>query len=272
MALGAAPERKPKYSSLAVPLSEAHLYFRNHEAPIFWALSSHYLHQERFWSCGVTSTAMVVNAARTLMKGASKLKADEPLATESYLVSKLKSKVWWTFFGWSIGKGIGLGELGAIVEESLGLYGVNPLKIETVRMDGSNEARKKLHDDLLKLENSGHLLMIANFLQSVYTEDADVGHFAPVAAYDSANKKVLIFDPDRKWYEPYWVSEDTFVQGMNTPERFGDHKNRGRMAESAAHLVDEVFPKAGIRQWVLSFPMPVRFILAKNLKLQTRVL
>ena len=30
-----------------------------------------------------------------------------------------------------------------------------------------------------------------------------------------------------------------------------------RMAESAAHLVDEVFPKVGIRQWVLSFPMRV---------------
>jgi hypothetical protein len=45
-----------------------------------------------------------------------------------------------------------------------------------------------------------------------------------------------------------------------------------RMAESAAHLIDEVFPKAGIRQWVLSFPMPVRFILAKNPKIQARVL
>ena len=32
-----------------------------------------------------------------------------------------------------------------------------------------------------------------------------------------------------------------------------------RMAESAAHLVDEVFPRVGVRQWVLSFPMPVRF-------------
>jgi ribosomal protein S27E len=45
-----------------------------------------------------------------------------------------------------------------------------------------------------------------------------------------------------------------------------------RMAESAAHLIDEVFPKAGIRQWVLSFPMPVRFILAKNPKVQGKVL
>jgi len=45
-----------------------------------------------------------------------------------------------------------------------------------------------------------------------------------------------------------------------------------RMAESAAHLLDEVFPKVGVRQWVLSFPMPVRFILAKNPKIQARVL
>jgi hypothetical protein len=45
-----------------------------------------------------------------------------------------------------------------------------------------------------------------------------------------------------------------------------------RMAESAAHLVDEVFPKVGIRQWVLSFPMPVRFILAKNPKIQAKCL
>lgn len=41
-----------------------------------------------------------------------------------------------------------------------------------------------------------------------------------------------------------------------------------RMAESAAHLIDEVFPKVGVRQWVLSFPMPIRFILAKNPKIQ----
>ncbi|MBC7691748.1 MAG: transposase zinc-binding domain-containing protein [Methylotenera sp.] len=45
-----------------------------------------------------------------------------------------------------------------------------------------------------------------------------------------------------------------------------------RMSESAAHLVDEVFPKVGMRQWVLSFPMPIRFILAKNPKIQGRVL
>ena len=32
------------------------------------------------------------------------------------------------------------------------------------------------------------------------------------------------------------------------------------MAESAALLVDEVFPEQPVRQWVLSFPYPLRFI------------
>ena len=35
-----------------------------------------------------------------------------------------------------------------------------------------------------------------------------------------------------------------------------------RMAESAALLVDEVFPEQPVRQWVLSFPNPLRFLFA----------
>ncbi len=34
------------------------------------------------------------------------------------------------------------------------------------------------------------------------------------------------------------------------------------MAETAAHLVDHVNPRVPVRQWVLSFPIPLRFLLA----------
>jgi hypothetical protein len=34
------------------------------------------------------------------------------------------------------------------------------------------------------------------------------------------------------------------------------------MAESAAHLVDHVFPHQPVRQWVISFPIPLRIMLA----------
>ena len=35
-----------------------------------------------------------------------------------------------------------------------------------------------------------------------------------------------------------------------------------RMHEAAAHLVDNVIPKVPVRQWVLSFPIPLRALLA----------
>jgi ribosomal protein S27E len=45
-----------------------------------------------------------------------------------------------------------------------------------------------------------------------------------------------------------------------------------RMIESAAHLVDHVFPEAPVRQWVLTFPFPLRFLLAVDPKALTEVL
>ena len=45
-----------------------------------------------------------------------------------------------------------------------------------------------------------------------------------------------------------------------------------RMVESAAHLVDHVFLEAPVRQFVLTFPFPLRFLLAAKPKALTEVL
>ena len=45
-----------------------------------------------------------------------------------------------------------------------------------------------------------------------------------------------------------------------------------RMAESAAHLVDNVIPQVPVRQWVLSFPIPLRILFAAHPQLLTPVL
>jgi len=44
-----------------------------------------------------------------------------------------------------------------------------------------------------------------------------------------------------------------------------------RMAESAAHLVDHVLPEVPVRQWVLSFPWSVRYLLARSPRLCSAV-
>ena len=43
-------------------------------------------------------------------------------------------------------------------------------------------------------------------------------------------------------------------------------------AESAAHLVDEVIPRVPVRQWVLSFPIPLRILFAAHPELLTPML
>ncbi len=45
-----------------------------------------------------------------------------------------------------------------------------------------------------------------------------------------------------------------------------------RMAETAAHLVDSVLPMKPTRQWVLSFPIPIRLCLSARPELMTRLL
>jgi hypothetical protein len=44
------------------------------------------------------------------------------------------------------------------------------------------------------------------------------------------------------------------------------------MAESTARRVEEVLPEQPIRQWVLSFPYLLRFLLASRPQLMGRVL
>jgi hypothetical protein len=42
------------------------------------------------------------------------------------------------------------------------------------------------------------------------------------------------------------------------------------MAETAAHLVDHVIPREPVRQWVLSFPIPLRLLFATHPQLLAR--
>jgi hypothetical protein len=45
-----------------------------------------------------------------------------------------------------------------------------------------------------------------------------------------------------------------------------------RMSETAAHLVDSVLPMKPVRQWVLTFPVPIRLCLAVRPKILTKAL
>jgi hypothetical protein len=63
--------------------------------------------------------------------------------------------------------------------------------------------------------------MLVNFLQSVATGDPQgaIGHIAPVGAYDAKTQRVLLLDPDRQWYEPYWVPDKLLLLAMATTDK-----------------------------------------------------
>lgn len=65
-------------------------------------------------------------------------------------------------------------------------------------------------------EASARDWLLLNFAASHYVGVGDYGHIAPVAAYDEALRRVLVLDPDREWYEPYWISDEVALAGMAT--------------------------------------------------------
>ena len=115
------------------------------------------------------------------------------------------------------GHGITLDQLGPLIEASLKAYGVRRFSVEVTHTEDVSESTKmKLHRNLVENERSSKNFMIINFLQGIFTGDAMIGHIAPIGAYDPGRRHVLVMDPDRQWYEPYWVSEETLLKGLAT--------------------------------------------------------
>lgn len=223
-------DTKPKYGPMATTLSNSHEYVQKNKAPDYWAMNSYYTAQKWGGSCSLASVTMVINAARAHQK----LTSDDALATEPKVLEKVKDPVvngksWAVAVGAEgiIPSGVNLDQLGELARKGLEAYGLKVKRVEVVHADKIDAATKaKLHKALIENEKSDNDFIIANFNQQVYTGDAEVGHIAPVAAYDAAKKRVLIMDPDREWYEPYWISEETFLVGMATQDS-SKKQNRG---------------------------------------------
>ena len=227
-----APKYGPKESPRATPLALSNEYFRDPQqrASAFWALISYYIPQTTGASCGTATLAMTLNAARAHMKKT----ASDAVITEKMLWNNVDANLWKEkpnepkYQG--LEHGISLEQLGKIAELALKNYGFKNAKVKTVQAEKSDRIRSEMIKDLKTLSDQ-HFIM-ANFNQKTFTNDADVGHFAPVGAFDEKRGRVLILDPDRGslgldgFYEPYWVSVDTFFEGITTQDS-SKKKNRG---------------------------------------------
>jgi hypothetical protein len=180
---------------------------------LFANLVSFYITQHDERSCSVASVAMLVNAVR-----AGRCVNDERHRVAPLdLLKKTGSPDWMSAVG-PQGNGVGLEELARLVRLSLSACGIKRCAIDVIHVrSASRAARLQARQTLLMAARSPTHFVLANFLQSLYTGNpaATVGHYAPVAGYDES-RRVFILDPDSRWHEPYWVSEDIFLKGMAT--------------------------------------------------------
>lgn len=205
----------PKYGKNCVPLSKMHDYFQKNNSPVFWKIIPYYVAQEDIRSCSVASTAAVVNALRSDLN----LDSSEELASHQSLLERVPvSDDKWKLGVKESGKGITLDLLAEILPLAFDAFGIKNIKVRKVHFDGSKVS--ELISDLNALENSAGCFIIANFSQCVLNGDPQAcgGHFSPIGGYDSSNRRILILDVDRHWYEPYWVSFEKFSESLSTED------------------------------------------------------
>lgn len=214
---------KPKFGRQATRLFHSNEYVRKNPAPDFWSLMPYYWAQQNNASCSLATLTMVMNAARA----SQDLTVSDELATEKGLIKKLEGDQRVKNVG-DGKRGLSLDELADVVGKTLKVYGFEHATLETVHVNDSPASLAQLKATLAMNEKSADDFVIANFLQSELTGDPEgaIGHISPIAAYDAKKSRVLVFDTDRQYYEPYWVSTETLLKGMATTDS-GVGKTRG---------------------------------------------
>jgi hypothetical protein len=227
--IASADSPKPKYGPAGKPfattLAMSHDYFLSpkHPSPDFWALIGHYVPQYNDAACSAASITMILNAARAELPKTS----DDKLVIQPELVEKTQVHNWkerlsTEGYGPQKVHGTSLDVLRDVAEAAFKANGFPNVQVTAVHVsDDSTKTRALVRKLLADNEKSAKDFILANFNQKSYTDDADVGHIAPIGAYDATKKRVLVLDPDRQWYEPYWVAEDQFIRGLNTMDSEG---------------------------------------------------
>lgn len=228
--LSAAPALAgPKYGPNAQPLSRRTNinYFQRNPAPDFWSLMPYYLPQPTGRACSAANLTLVLNGARS----SRDLKSDDKLLTIVDFVKNYTDEAYEKAV-----LGDGPMERGNVTNKNMARLlnlAVEKLKIKekgtlatVVDLDTENEAkgRKAFVAALKENEKSADDYIFISFVQGVLTGDPEGGaHVATIGAFDEKRGLVLIMDPDREWYEPYWAPVDKVYDSIKDPRSDGIH-------------------------------------------------
>jgi hypothetical protein len=210
-AVAQAQEPRPKFASGAVPVLRPDDYLRSNPAPDFWTLLAFYVPQATDAACSVASITMALNAMRGLPQFAA-----DPIVTQQRLLERVADERWVAATAQG-GFGVTWAELEHYLREGLRTYHV-PAALDVWRPSDSSPATlKELRDLLAENERSSSDVILGVFDQGVLTGDVNIGHVAPIGAYDQQTNRVLVMDVDREWYAPYWVADELLLESMLRP-------------------------------------------------------
>jgi hypothetical protein len=217
-ALQAAPKYAPVNGTAAVTLARDNAYLRAKEsaAPDYWALVSYYAPQKTGSSCSSASAAMALNA----LLNARRARGDEEEnISEETVAAKAKTFEWSALVseaGDGGRHGLKLEQLTTGLRESLAGFGAKAEVTAVEVSTPSKEALAAFRAALAANEASAADIMLLHFVQDGLTgaPGGPFAHISPVGAYDAATRRVLVMDVDRKWYEPYWVKDETLLKAM----------------------------------------------------------
>lgn len=210
----------PVNGALAAPLSMDNSYFRTPGNPAydFWALSSFYVPQENGYSCSAAAVSMALNALLNTRR--ARYDSGENI-TPDKLVEKVSGERWKELVspeGSGGRHGLTLSQLAAVSKEALAAYGGKIFSVSSVTSEGQTAAgleafRRALAGNEKNLSD----IMLLHFTQDSLTgaKGGPYPHISPVGAYDAKTGRVLIFDVDRQWYEPYWAADTQVYKAMS---------------------------------------------------------
>ena len=129
-------------------------------------------------------------------------------------------------------RGVDLQTMPKIVEAAFKQFGLAKVQVRAVHLDDAGpKSLERLRQDLEASEGNGRNFILGDFDRGKLSGDPEAGHWAAIAAFDAKKDRVLVLDPERDDYEPYWVDLAAFAGAMATQDK-SVQQNRGYLIVS----------------------------------------
>ncbi len=208
-----APLVKPR----SLPFFEKQDGFVPTQSAISRALLENFIPQFSPSSCSVASAATVLNAAMVHLG----LSGDGKRITQREILEKINTVNWKERVGksgYQGRRGLPIELLGTALESCFRAFGIPFREIQTIpltrRTNHLGLRKKELHSRLTAFHQQENSFIVAHFNQGVFIRGLHLPHISPVGAYNPAQKSLLILDVDPDQPAPYWISLDTFFEGL----------------------------------------------------------